>query len=331
MSPLRLDGALVSALVRAELRKAVVSVAESIQRPPCLAVVMVDGKSSGQSNSYVKAKQAAAQSCGMDFLLHRLASDSTQDDILAAVQFFNRADHVDGIITQLPLPSTMNSVDVITSIDPAKDVDGLHPTNVGTFLYRPHHAFCPCTALGIRVLLDQYGISSKGKHVVVVGRSAIAGRPVAAMFNMGDATTTLCHRHTADLSSITRLADILVCAVGVPGLIRKEFVRPGAVVIDVGINVMSTTSSSPSGKKSKLVGDVDANSVAEVASALTPVPGGVGPMTVVGLMLNTFHAYSERFGLPVGAILSPMYSLSPGGPVKRLMSATNESFSKPDS
>lgn len=313
----RLDGALISALVRAELRKAVQSATQTIQRPPCLAVVMVEGK--GQSESFVRAKQAAARSCDMEFVLHRLASDSTQEDVEAAVDYFNRAEYVDGIITQLPLPNRMCAMDVIQRIDPEKDVDGLHPHNVGAFTYTPDDAFCPCTALGIRVLLDQYNIATRGKHVVVVGRSAIAGRPVAAMFNHGDATTTLCHRYTADLAPITRQGDILVCAAGVPNLITLDHVRRGAVVIDVGINVLKQKEA---GKAAILVGDVNPV-VADVASALTPVPGGVGPMTVVGLLLNTFRAYATRHGLPSGALLSPMYSLRPGGPVYRLTETTD--------
>lgn len=317
MKARRLDGVLLASLVRHELKKAVLAAEPLVGRKPCLAVVLVEGRS--DSDSFVSAKQRAAAFCGMQCLVHRLPFNSTQADVIAAVDVLNNAEQVDGIIAQLPLPSCVNALTVVERVAPTKDVDGLHPANVGQFLYSPSTSFCPCTALGIRILLDQYDIPTKKKHAVVVGRSAIAGRPVATMLAHGDATTTLCHRHTENLAAVTKNADILVCAAGVPSLITASHVKPGAVVIDVGINVVVDNN------ERRLVGDVDPE-VAFVAGALTPVPGGVGPMTVCSLLLNTFQAYCARSQNGSAVIrMEPLYSVHPGVPITKLLSLQKES------
>jgi methylenetetrahydrofolate dehydrogenase (NADP+)/methenyltetrahydrofolate cyclohydrolase len=220
---------------------------------------------------------------GIESQLHRLAADTTLDDVLKLLAKLNKDDAVHGILVQLPLPAQIDAARVLSAISPAKDVDTFHPENVGRLVQgRPR--FLPCTPHGVQQLLVRSGIEIAGRHVVIVGRSDIVGKPLAIMLSQrgagGDATVTLCHSRTSDLAAITRLADILVVAIGRPKFLTPQMVKPGAVVVDVGINRTDEG----------LVGDVDFDAVREVAGAITPVPGGVGPLTRAMLLRNTLSA-----------------------------------------
>lgn len=249
---------------------------------PGLAAVLVGDDPA--SSTYVAGKERDAQSVGMASFVHRLAASITQVELLALVHQLNADPAVHGIIVQMPLPAHLDTVTAQEALDPAKDVDGLHPANAGLLsLGRPR--FIPCTPLGVQVLLERYEIPVAGSHVVVVGRSQLVGRPVSILLsNKGraaNATVTLCHTGTRDLSGFTRQADIVIVAAGVPGAVTGAMLKPGATVIDVGISRAAS---------GKLVGDVDFESAAQVAGAITPVPGGVGPMTRAMLLANTIQA-----------------------------------------
>jgi methylenetetrahydrofolate dehydrogenase (NADP+)/methenyltetrahydrofolate cyclohydrolase len=218
-------------------------------------------------------------------------TETKEEELLEAIDNLNQDDRVDGILVQLPLPSHIDPVTAINRIDPDKDVDGLHPVNLGR-LVRGEPSLRSCTPLGVMRLLQDYDIEVKGKTAVVVGRSILVGKPIALLLLEADATVTMAHSRSPDLSAITRSADILVVAVGRPELITAEMVKPGAVIMDVGINRVTDYFG-----KSSLTGDVDFDAVKEVARYITPVPGGVGPMTVTMLLQNTVDSYSDRLGL----------------------------------
>jgi methylenetetrahydrofolate dehydrogenase (NADP+)/methenyltetrahydrofolate cyclohydrolase len=221
----------------------------------------------------------------------RLDADTSQDELLARVNALNSDPRIHGILVQMPLPKQIDPDAIIRAIDPAKDVDGFHPVNVGKMLKGERDGFIPCTPAGIQVLLKESGVKTPGKNCVVIGRSNIVGKPMAALMiqdrDNANCTVTVCHRHTADLKAHTRAADILIVAAGRPRIVTGDMVKPGAVVIDVGTNRVAD----PNVKGgTKLQGDVDFESVREVASKITPVPGGVGPMTIAMLMTNTVRA-----------------------------------------
>jgi methylenetetrahydrofolate dehydrogenase (NADP+)/methenyltetrahydrofolate cyclohydrolase len=240
------------------------------------------------SQMYIRMKHRACEKVGIGSVAIDLPADVTTDRVLQDVRHLNDDPDIDGILVQLPLPASIQSGLVIRSIRADKDVDGFHPCNLG-LLFAGSPRFIPCTPKGIMTLLEKYHIGVSGQHAVVVGRSIDVGRPMAALFSNADATVTLCHSRTRNLSDETRRADILVSAVGKPDTIRAGMVKEGAVVIDVGINQVG----------GKLVGDVDFASVRDIASAITPVPGGVGPMTIATLMENTFLAAKWRVCDPV--------------------------------
>ena len=239
------------------------------------------------SVAYVRLKAKKARALGIRSQVHALPEATREDELLALLDRLNEDPEVDGILVQLPLPAGIRSERVLERIDPAKDVDGFHPLNVGRLWSRgPGVGLDPCTPAGIMRLLDHYGIEVRGRRAVVVGRSNIVGKPMAAMLLFADATVGVAHSRTKDLAGLTREAEILVSAVGRPGYLKPEMVRPGAVVVDVGITRVGD----------RLLGDADP-AVAEVAGALTPVPGGVGPMTVAMLMANTLRAARRRRGV----------------------------------
>lgn len=244
---------------------------------PGLAVVLVGEDPASQV--YVRNKEQACQTVGINSFMYRLPADTNQDTLLELIQELNANPAVHGILVQLPLPRQIDPDIVLQAIDPAKDVDGFHPFNVGR-LMAGLKTFVPCTPRGIMHLLAAYNIPLAGKHAVVVGRSNIVGKPMAHLLLARDATVTICHSKTTRLKDFTKSADILVAAVGRPHLITADMVKPGAVVVDVGINRL------PEG----LVGDVDFDAVKEVASYITPVPGGVGPLTIAMLLQNTMEA-----------------------------------------
>lgn len=281
MSALILDGKEVAATVKAEVKESV----SKLDFEPGLATLLVGEDPA--SHSYVRGKRKDAAEVGIHSFHSELADDISQSALEAQIDSLNANDAVDGILVQLPLPSGLDSEAIVERIDPSKDVDGLHPHNLGLLvLSRP--GLRPCTPSGIMRILDHYDIGTTGKRAVVVGRSFLVGRPLSLMLASkgADATVSVAHSRTADLEAVAREADILVAAVGVPHLVTAEFVKPGAVVIDVGVNRTD----------SGLVGDVDFDSVAEVASAITPVPGGVGPMTRAMLLVNTLAAAEARRG-----------------------------------
>lgn len=253
---------------------------------PCLAVVLVGENPA--SISYVTGKEKALAEAGMKSLDIRLPEQTTEEELLQRIDTLNKDSSVHGILVQLPLPKHIGEDKIITAIKPEKDVDGFHPVNVGNMMIGKK-SFLPCTPHGVLVLLKTMGIETKGKHVVIVGRSNIVGKPLGILFTRREynATVTICHTGTKDLSYHTKQADILVAAAGSPGMITADMVKPGAVVIDVGVNRIPDAS-----KKSgfRLCGDVDFEGVKEVASYITPVPKGVGPMTIAMLVFNTLEA-----------------------------------------
>ncbi|MEO7803883.1 MAG: bifunctional 5,10-methylenetetrahydrofolate dehydrogenase/5,10-methenyltetrahydrofolate cyclohydrolase [Actinomycetota bacterium] len=273
-----IDGKVIAKKVRAEVA---LGVAE-LGRPPGLAAILVGDDPA--SHVYVGSKERAAKAAGMQSFVHRLAADVSQSTLLSLIDDLNRDQSVDGILLQLPLPRGLDGAMAVERIDPAKDIDGLTATNAGLLtLGRPR--FVPCTPLGIQRLLEDFAIKVQGAHVVVVGRSNLVGRPISILLSLkaetANATVTLCHTATTSLEAYTRQADILIVAAGIPNGITGDFIKPGATVIDVGIS---------RGEDGGLVGDVDFESAIEVAGAITPVPGGVGPMTVAMLLSNTLRA-----------------------------------------
>jgi methylenetetrahydrofolate dehydrogenase (NADP+)/methenyltetrahydrofolate cyclohydrolase len=235
----------------------------------------------------VRNKQIACDKAGFKSTLHRLPASTGQDELLALVRMLNANADVHGILVQLPLPKSIDATRILDAILPAKDVDGFHPENVG-LLQQGRPRFVPCTPAGVMRMLKVSGIETTGKHAVVIGRSDIVGKPMAALLAQkgADATVTLCHSRTQDLRAFCREADILVAALGLPQFVQGDWVKPGAVVIDVGINRVGD----------KLVGDVDYLPAAAVAAAITPVPGGVGPMTIAMLLANTLQAAIDLSG-----------------------------------
>jgi methylenetetrahydrofolate dehydrogenase (NADP+)/methenyltetrahydrofolate cyclohydrolase len=296
MGPHVVDGKKLSGLMEAHLADEVALLERKGSRPPGLGVILVGDNPA--SHAYVKGKSASAKKIGFDTFDCRLPATSSYEDVAEAISRFNHDSLVDGILLQLPLPAHLNSDRLIDLIKPEKDADGLHPLNQGLLLKGAEYA-APCTPSGVIRLLDwtmagspdtATGIpvaSLAGKHAVVVGRSLLVGKPVSMMLLARNATVTMAHSKTKDLASVCRQADIIVAAVGVPGLIKENFVSDSAIVIDVGINRL------PDGR---LVGDVEYASVAQKVAAITPVPGGVGPMTVAMLMSNTLQL-AKRFGL----------------------------------
>ena len=283
-----IDGRAIAKKVRADVaERAKKLVARGVR--PGLAVVQVGDDPA--SAVYTSAKAKAAEEAGMYSLNLRLSADTSQAELLSRVDALNADARIHGILVQMPLPKQIDADAVIRRIDPAKDVDGFHPVNVGKMLIGERDGFIPCTPAGIQVLLKESGVKTPGKNCVVIGRSNIVGKPMAALMMQdnenANCTVTVCHRHTADLKAHTRAADILIVAAGRARVVTADMVKPGAVVIDVGTNRVADPQSKSG---TRLQGDVDFESVREVASKITPVPGGVGPMTIAMLMANTVRA-----------------------------------------
>jgi len=272
-----IDGKAVSKKIRQQLTEDVARFISETRITPGLAVVLVGDDPA--SHTYVRSKEKSTVKAGMYSEVYRLAATTSEAELLNLVDKLNKDNKIHGILVQLPLPGHIDELKVLNAIDPRKDVDGFHPMNAGN-LFIGQESFIPCTPHGIMELLADAGVSLQGKHAVVVGRSNIVGKPVAMLLLQQHATVTICHSRTADLGAITRQADVLVVAVGRPNFITGEMIKPGAVVIDVGINRVD----------GKLVGDVDFESAQAVAGHLTPVPGGVGPMTITMLLKNTLVA-----------------------------------------
>ncbi len=288
MSAKIIDGNAIGKAVREELRAEVADM-KSRGIVPGLTVVLVGEDAASQV--YVRMKGKAADELGMKAETIRLPADTAEADLLALIDRLNADRAVHGILVQLPLPKHMNSQKVLLRMNPDKDVDGFHPVSVGRLVIGDRTGFRPCTPAGVQELLVRSGVDPRGQHLVVVGRSLIVGRPVANIFLQdapgANATVTVCHTKTKDLPSITRQADILVAAAGRAEVVTGAMIRPGAVVIDVGVNRVDAPGTE---KGYKLVGDVNFAEAVEVASMITPVPGGVGPMTIALLMKNTVQA-----------------------------------------
>ncbi len=272
--------------MQAELAQQVQTL-QATGRPPGLAVLMVGDNPA--SAAYVRNKEQACSKVGIASLGQHFPSDATQTQLAQAIDALNQDDRVDGILVQLPLPEHLDAVTLLNQIDPDKDADGLHPMNLGR-LVRGEAGLRSCTPAGVMRLLEEYKIELKGKQAVVLGRSILVGKPIALMLLEQDATVIMAHSRSQDLPALTRSADILVVAVGRPNLITAEMVKPGAVVVDVGINRVVN----PATGKGKLVGDVEFETVQQVADWITPVPGGIGPMTVTMLLHNTVWSYRQR-------------------------------------
>ncbi len=291
-SMLVLDGKIAAAAVKASLQKQTAAIAANGKRAPHLAAILVGNN--GASETYVASKVKNCEETGFLSSLIRLDENVSEDILLETIHKLNNDNTVDGILVQLPLPKHISDQKVIEAIDPKKDVDGFHPVNVGK-LVQGLETFIPATPYGIMLLLEHFNIDTKGKHAVVVGRSNIVGRPMSILLssnvNKGNCTVTICHSHTPNIEAFCKDADILVAALGKPGFITANMVKPGAVIIDVGITRV-TDETTKSGFRIK--GDVAYNEVSEVASAITPVPGGVGLMTIAGLLKNTMQAYMQN-------------------------------------
>lgn len=276
-----LEGRKTARSLEIKLKDKVAQMVLKYGRAPKLVVVLVGDNPA--SLSYVKSKEKACKRTGIDSKTYRLPKTINEDDLLEVIKNLNADESVDGFIIQLPLPKQIDENKILNEVSPEKDVDGLNLINAGKLMNR-QKGFIPATPKGIMMLLDYYEIKLKGKHAVVVGRSNIVGSPMAKLLLNKDATVTICHRYTSDLAFYTKQADILVVATGVVNLIKKEMVKEGAVVVDVGINRVDD----------KIVGDVDFINVKDKTSYITPVPGGVGPMTISALIHNTMEAYINK-------------------------------------
>lgn len=281
-----IDGKQIAEGIREEVKLAIERRIAAGLPIPGLATVLVGENPA--SATYVRNKQKACAEVGIQSFGYTLPEDTSQADLEALVGQLNEDPSINGILVQLPLPRHLDEERVLTAVALHKDVDGFHPVNIGRLAQKGREPnFVPCTPEGIMVLLEKGGAQLEGANVVVLGRSNIVGMPVALLLVRANATVTICHSHTRDLPGVCREADVLVAAIGQPQMVKKDWIKPGAIVIDVGINYIPDET-----KKSgrRMVGDVDFDEVSEIASAITPVPGGVGPMTIAMLLKNTLHA-----------------------------------------
>lgn len=287
-----IDGKKTAAEIKSEIAAEVKEMIAQGKRAPHLAAILVGHD--GGSETYVANKVKSCEECGFTSTLLRFEDDITEEELLKEIERLNADDSVDGFIVQLPLPRHINEQNVIRAIDPSKDVDGFHPINVGRMsIGLP--GFVSATPAGIMQLLKRYGVETKGKHAVVLGRSNIVGKPMATLLMQkaepGNCTVTVCHSATPNIKELCRQADIIVAALGQPGFVTEDMVKPGATIIDVG----TTRVADPTRKSGwRLRGDVDFENVAEKCEFITPVPGGVGPMTICSLMSNTLQAYKDN-------------------------------------
>ncbi|MGA0264803.1 MAG: bifunctional methylenetetrahydrofolate dehydrogenase/methenyltetrahydrofolate cyclohydrolase FolD, partial [Lysobacterales bacterium] len=278
-----IDGKAIAATIRQEIRNEVDAMREHHGKVPGLATVLVGARKDSQT--YVRMKKRACEEAGIRSFGHDLPADISQDELLEVVRDLNANPEVDGILVQLPLPDHIDDEEILGAVSLEKDVDGFHPLNIGRLsMKRRDPLFVPCTPKGCIELLDRSGVSIEGKRAVVLGRSNIVGLPVAMLLLHRNATVTICHSRTQDLPEVVRQADILIAAVGRPEMVRGDWVNPGAVVIDVGVNAVDDPGSE---RGYRLVGDVAFDEASEVAAAITPVPGGVGPLTIAMLLRNT--------------------------------------------
>lgn len=291
----RIDGKAMAAELSAQVTSETAALLEDHGLVPGLAVVIIGEDPASQV--YVRNKKRTAEACGFHSVQHTLATDVSQEDVLALIDRLNNDMDIHGILVQLPLPAHLDEQVVTQAISPAKDVDGFHFVNIGKLTSgNTGDAFIPCTPAGCMLMIEKHlGKDLSGKHAVVIGRSNIVGKPMASLLLQQNATVTVTHSRTSDLPAVVREADIVVAAVGRPNMVRGDWIKPGAVVIDVGINRIEVTENGE--QKFKLTGDIAYDEVCAVAAAATPVPGGVGPMTIVMLMANTLRAARLSAGL----------------------------------
>ncbi len=288
-----IDGKAIAATIRAEIAEEVAQMKAAHGVVPGLATVLVGDRKDSQT--YVRMKKKACAEVGITSFGYDLPGDASQEEVIQLVRELNANPDIDGILVQLPLPGHIDEEAVLSEIDITKDVDGFHPVNIGRLAMKGRKPlFVPCTPRGIIELLDRTGIEIEGKQAVVLGRSNIVGLPVSMLLLHRNATLTICHSRTRNLPEVTRRADILVAAIGRAEMVRGDWIKPGAAVIDVGVNAVDD----PTAKKGyRLVGDVNFEEAKEVAGYITPVPGGVGPMTIAMLLKNTLDARKRRLGL----------------------------------
>ncbi|MEJ2437379.1 MAG: bifunctional methylenetetrahydrofolate dehydrogenase/methenyltetrahydrofolate cyclohydrolase FolD [Sulfurovaceae bacterium] len=277
-----IDGKSLASKIQSQITQDVIKLKESKNITPGLAVILVGDDAA--SHSYVKMKAKACKDVGFYSIVHEMPSSISQEEIIATISMMNQNPRIDGILVQLPLPKHIDTTKIIEVIDPKKDVDGFHPYNVGRMM-TGLESFVACTPLGVMKLFEEYDINLQGKDVCVVGASNIVGKPMANLLVNANATVTVTHIYTKDLASHTKNADIVIVGTGVQGLIKEDMVKEGAVVIDIGFNRLENGS---------IVGDVDFANVSKKCSYITPVPGGVGPMTIAMLLSNTFDAAQKR-------------------------------------
>ncbi len=286
MDPKRIDGKALANSIKLSLKSNIDDFKVKYNTVPCLAVVLVGGRA--DSSTYVRMKRQAASEVGMNFVLKEFSDTITQDDLLSEVKSLNDSNEIHGLIVQLPLPAHINEEVILNAVALEKDIDGFHPLNIGALCMKdrePH--FIPCTPRGCMTILEKIGVDLNGKHVIVIGRSNIVGIPVAMLCLHQNATVTICHSRTQNIEEEVKRGDVVIAAVGRAQFVKKEWIKEGAVVIDVGINSIDDATRKLG---YRLVGDVDYEGVKEVASKVTPVPGGVGPMTVVSLLENTYKS-----------------------------------------
>ena len=289
---MRLDGKAVSAHFKGQIAEEVAELTASGKRPPHLAAILVGDD--GGSRTYIEAKDRACKEVGFNSTILYFNADISQDELLREVQKINENSEIDGLIVQLPLPAHIDENSITQTIFPQKDVDGFHDINMGKLTKGDYSGYVSATPLGITMLLKYYDIETSGKHAVVIGRSNIVGRPMSILLSdsseTGNATVTLCHSRTKNLIEICRTADIVVAAIGKPYFVTPEMIKPGAIVIDVGTTRIDDATRE---RGWRLAGDVDFKSVEPLAAMITPVPGGVGPMTITALLNNTLKAYKQ--------------------------------------
>ncbi|MDC1431174.1 bifunctional 5,10-methylenetetrahydrofolate dehydrogenase/5,10-methenyltetrahydrofolate cyclohydrolase [Bacteroidia bacterium] len=287
-----LDGKALALTLRGKIKEEVEALRKAGHRAPHLAAILVG--EDGASKTYVNSKEKDCEYVGFESIVHKLSADTSEEDLLNLIETINNDKNIDGLIVQLPVPKHIDATKIIESIDPEIDVDGFHTLNVGKLTIN-EDTYISATPFGVVMMLEEYGIETIGKHCVVIGRSNIVGRPMSILMSQGgrDATVTVCHRYTKDIGAFTRMADIVIVAVGIPDFLTADMVKEGATIIDIGITRVDADNK----RGYVLKGDVDYEAVKEKSGAITPVPGGVGPMTRYGLLFNTLKSFKKKHNI----------------------------------
>ena len=287
-----LDGKALALTLRGKIKEEVKALRKAGHRAPHLAAILVG--EDGASKTYVNSKEKDCEYVGFESIVHKLSADTSEEDLLNLIETINNDKNIDGLIVQLPVPKHIDATKIIESIDPEIDVDGFHTLNVGKLTIN-EDTYISATPFGVVMMLEEYGIETIGKHCVVIGRSNIVGRPMSILMSQGgrDATVTVCHRYTKDIGAFTRMADIVIVAVGIPDFLTADMVKEGATIIDIGITRVDADNK----RGYVLKGDVDYEAVKEKSGAITPVPGGVGPMTRYGLLFNTLKSFKKKHNI----------------------------------